>query len=111
MRAETGNPAIHRPPLTVERQFQGSVFDIADALRFARVTASWWGIEPGPIERVVDELSRRAVCSEPPGFRVSLTLDGTDVRVQVVAMEPGAPVVEGPARIPSARPRDPARRR
>ncbi len=100
MAVDAGHPPFQRrPPLTVERRFQGSVFDVADARRFARMTASWWGIEPGPVEQVVDELSRRAVCSERPGFCVSLTLDGGDVRVRVVEVEPGAPVPEDPSQI------------
>lgn len=110
MKLDTGDPAFHRRTLTVERQFQGSVLDVADARRFSRLTASWWGIEPDPIEHVVDELSRHAVCSQRPAFKVLLTLDRTDVKVQVIATEPEAPVVEGPARIRSMRPRGPARR-
>ena len=84
MAADSGHPLLPGRPLTAERHFQGSVFDVAGARRFARVTASWWGVEPGPVEQVVDELSRRAVCSERRGFRVSLTLDGNDVKVCVV---------------------------
>lgn len=105
MQTDSGHPPFHRHPLTVERHFQGSVFDVADARRFARVTASWWDVEPGPVEQVVDELSRRAVCSEQPGFRVSLTLDGRDVRVRVAECEPGDPAHDRPTPFRSVRSR------
>lgn len=112
MTVDTAHPPFHRP-LTVERRFRGSVFDVADARRFARVTAGWWGVDAEPIENVVDELARRAVCSEQPGFRIALTLDGSDVRVcfEGIAVASAPPAQEGGAAIRSLRPRDPAPRR
>lgn len=59
------------------------MFDVADARRFARRTASWWGVDAKQVDQVVDKLARRAVCREKPGFRVLLSLDGTDVKVRV----------------------------
>jgi hypothetical protein len=105
MTVDTAQPPFHPSPLTVERRFRGSVFDVADARRFARVTAGWWGVEAEPVEHVVEELARRAVCSERPGFRVSLTLDGSDVRVCVEEDASDAAAPGGAARIRSLRPR------
>ncbi|HVC13622.1 MAG TPA: hypothetical protein VND62_02045 [Acidimicrobiales bacterium] len=93
--------------MTVERHFDGSVFDVADARRFAGDTARWWGVDAGSLEDVIGELSRRAVCSERPGFRVSLTLDRGVVNVQVAEEPPGSGRPEGP--VHSLRPRSAAR--
>lgn len=97
------HPQLQGKRLMVERQFQGSVFDVADARRFARVTATWWGVDAAPVEQVVDELARRSVCSQQPRFRVLLSFDGVDVRVRVEQIASCAPVLEGPARIESLR--------
>jgi hypothetical protein len=110
MTANSGHPPFQRRRLSADRQYRGSFFDVADARRFARVTASWWGVDAEPVEHIVDELARRAVCSEQPGFRVSLSLDGTDVGVRVEAMAPDAPMPEGPARTAWLRPRGIVRR-
>jgi hypothetical protein len=96
MHVDSEQPPMRRHPLTVERQFKGSVFDVADARRFARMTASWWGVDPEPVENVVDELSRRAVCSRHPGFGVFLTLDGDDVRVRLEEREAEPRGQDGP---------------
>lgn len=68
---------------SVERRFEGSVFDIAVARRFARVTALWWGVRPEPLEHRVDELARRAVCEANPAFTVALAVEGANVEVRV----------------------------
>lgn len=98
------DPKRSRPEpivLTAERQFEGSVFDVADARRFARVTAEWWGVETAAVEEVVEELARSAVCREQPAFRLYLSLEGSDVKVQTDEMAADAPVREGPARLRS----------
>ncbi len=69
--------------LTADRRFEGSVFDLADACRFARVTARWWGVEPAPVEARVENLARLAICRSRPAFRVHLSLDGSDLLVRV----------------------------
>lgn len=91
MAVSSGHPAFHRKRYTVERRYQGSVFDVAHARRFARRTASWWGVDAQQVDQVVDTLARRAVCREQPGFRVLLLLDGADVEVRVEAVEAGGP--------------------
>ena len=78
-----------RRDFRVERQFEGIVFDVGEARRFARVTALWWGVDPRPVECLVEELARRAVCAVEPAFTVALRLVGEDVRVCVEAT-PGA---------------------
>jgi hypothetical protein len=83
MAVKSRHPLFHRRRYTVERRFQGSVFDVADARRFARLTANWWGVDVQPVDQAVDRLARRAVCSERPGFRLLLSLDGADVEVLV----------------------------
>lgn len=74
----------------VERRFRGSVFDVADARRFARRIADWWGVAAAPVECVVDELARRAMCRNEPGFVVALTLDAGAVRIQVTSVVAGS---------------------
>jgi hypothetical protein len=89
----------------VERQFQGTVFDVANAKRFVRVTATWWGVEAGHVEQIVEELARRVVCSEQPRFRLSLALEGIEMRFHVEQIAADAPAFEGSARVDRRRQR------
>lgn len=86
------------------------MFDVADARWFARRTANWWGMDAQPVDKVVDKLARRAVCSEEPGFRVLLSLDGTGIEVRVEGVGGGAPL-ERPVRSGSECSRGNRRRR
>jgi hypothetical protein len=95
------HPRLHRRRYTVERRFEGSVFDVADARRFARRTANWWGVDARSVDRVVDKLARRAMCSEQPGFRVLLSLDGAAMEVRVERVGADTSPVEATARIRS----------
>lgn len=109
--AKSGLSPFRRRYYTVERQYQGSVFDVANARRFARCTASWWGVDAQRVDQMVDRLARRAVCNEQPGFRVSLSLDGDDVRVRVEGVGGDVPPLKGRASVESPCSHDRGRRR
>ncbi len=109
--ANSRHPRLHRRWYTVERRYQGSVFDVADARRFARRTANWWGVDVRPVDKVVDKLARRAMCSERPGFRVLLSLDGAVMVVRVEGVAADTSPLEATARISSMCARGDVRRR